>query len=120
MKAPRSCPNSSDSCSDIGIAAQLTGTNGELPRPDIVWIARATSSLPVPVSPRMHTLTGLLATRAICRRRACIGALSPISVLIERFSSSMLSRWTRRVSWRRSSARATTVCSRALTTGLTR
>ena len=63
VNAPRSCPNNSDSCNDTGIAAQLTGTKGPECRCDASWIARATSSVPVPVSPRMQTVTGLVVNR---------------------------------------------------------
>ncbi len=51
VKAPRSWPNSSDSISVAGIAAQFTSTKGRFAREDIRWIMRATSPLPVPVSP---------------------------------------------------------------------
>src|SRR5271167_4162172 len=46
---PRSCPNSSLSSRPCGIAEQLTATNGDRQRADLKWIARATSSLPVPI-----------------------------------------------------------------------
>ena len=51
VKAPFSWPNSSDSISSSGIAAQLISTNACSWRLDIAWIARATSSLPLPFSP---------------------------------------------------------------------
>ena len=51
-KAPFSWPKSSLSMSDSGMAAQFTGMNGPSRRGDRAWRARATSSLPVPVSPR--------------------------------------------------------------------
>ena len=51
VNAPRAWPNSSDSSSDSVSAVQLTGTNGACARGEWVWIARATSSLPVPDSP---------------------------------------------------------------------
>ena len=56
VKAPFSWPNSSLSSSVSGIAAQLTATNGLSRRGPVTWMARATSSLPVPVSPRMSTV----------------------------------------------------------------
>ena len=56
VKAPRSCPNSSDSISVSARMAQLTGTNGWLRRWLAWWIRLAISSLPVPVSPVMRTL----------------------------------------------------------------
>ena len=51
MKAPFSWPNSSLSSRLSGIAAQLTATKGAAPAASSWWMARATSSLPVPLSP---------------------------------------------------------------------
>ena len=51
VKAPFSWPNSSLSNSVSVIAAQLTSMNGELRRALSKWSPRATSSLPVPLSP---------------------------------------------------------------------
>ena len=62
VNAPFSCPNNSLSNSSAGIAPQLTGTKGPLFRPDTSWIARATTSLPVPDSPKINTLALLSAT----------------------------------------------------------
>ena len=45
------------------MAAQLIFTKGRLDRLLNLWMALATSSLPVPVSPMMHTEMGVLATR---------------------------------------------------------
>ena len=67
MKAPFSWPNSSLSSSVSGIAEQFTATNGPLARCDRSWIVRATSSLPVPVSPRISTGAGLGAAISISR-----------------------------------------------------
>ena len=64
VKAPRAWPNSSDSSSDSVSAVQLTGTNGALARGECVWMARATSSLPVPDSPSTSTVAVDAATRA--------------------------------------------------------
>ena len=52
VNAPFTWPNSSDSSRFSGIAPQLTATNGLSRRWLLSWIARATSSLPVPLSPR--------------------------------------------------------------------
>jgi len=49
-KAPFSWPNSSDAMSEVGIAAQFTRMKARLARRERLWIARAISSLPVPVS----------------------------------------------------------------------
>ena len=61
VNEPFSCPKNSDSMSSLGIAAQLTTTNGPvsgLPGSgsELKWMARATSSLPVPDSPSMATV----------------------------------------------------------------
>ena len=51
VKLPLMWPKSSDSISSSGIAAQLTSTKGPLLRRLAACNARATSSLPVPLSP---------------------------------------------------------------------
>ena len=56
VNAPRSWPKSSLSSSDSESAAQLTETNGAPRAASSAWIARASTSLPTPVSPRMSTL----------------------------------------------------------------
>ena len=48
VKAPRSCPNSSDSISGSGSAAQLIARNGPAARGEASWMKRAITSLPVP------------------------------------------------------------------------
>ena len=55
MNAPFSWPKSSLSMSSRGMAAQLTFTNGPSARGLRRWMARAMSSLPVPLSPVMST-----------------------------------------------------------------
>ena len=55
-KAPFTCPKSSLSSNPSGRAPQFTGTNGPPPRRLSLWIAAATSSFPVPVSPAMWTV----------------------------------------------------------------
>ena len=50
--------------SSFGMAAQLTLMNGWSLRPECSWSARATSSLPVPLSPVMSTVVGVSATRS--------------------------------------------------------
>ena len=62
VKAPRSWPNSSASSSVSGKAAQLTATKAFAARGLRSCSARATSSLPVPLSPRMTTDASLGAT----------------------------------------------------------
>ena len=68
VNAPLRWPKSSLSTRCSGRAPQLTATSGPSARPLPSWMARATSSLPVPVSPRMSTVASLAATRAISRR----------------------------------------------------
>jgi hypothetical protein len=62
VKAPRSWPNSSLSTSPAEIAPQLTLTKGRSRRLLWLWMARATSSLPVPVSPKISTVLSVAAT----------------------------------------------------------
>jgi hypothetical protein len=54
--APFLCPNSSLSIRLGGTAPQLTATIAPV-RPDRAWMARASTSLPVPVSPSINTGT---------------------------------------------------------------
>ena len=61
VNAPFSCPNSSDSSSVSGSAAQLTWTNGSSRRALASWMAFAMRSLPVPLSPSSSTAVALLA-----------------------------------------------------------
>jgi len=51
VNAPFSWPNNSLSSRFSGMAAQLTGMNACPARGERWWIVRATSSLPVPLSP---------------------------------------------------------------------
>ena len=93
VKAPRTWPNSSDSSSVSGTAPQLTATNGRSRRSELKWIARATSSLPVPDSPPTSTVLLVLATISIVENTACIASLRPMMlenswrVFSARFSS---------------------------------
>ena len=56
VKAPFSWPNSSVSSSVSGSAAQLNLMNGPFRRGAMLWMIRAISPLPVPVSPRRSTV----------------------------------------------------------------
>ena len=67
VNAPRRWPNSSLSSSDSGTAAQFTAMNGFSPLGLARCSARATSSLPVPVSPVTSTGRSAFMTRAISR-----------------------------------------------------
>ncbi len=59
VNAPFSCPKSSLSRSEPESAAQLMRSKGACARPEPLWMASAKTSLPVPVSPRTSTLSGL-------------------------------------------------------------
>ena len=65
VNEPFSWPYSSLSMRSRGIAAMLTVTNGPRARVEFAWIARATSSLPVPDSPMSRTVISVRATRPI-------------------------------------------------------
>ena len=60
VNEPRSWPNSVLSTSSCGIADRLTAMNGASPRPDSRCSSRASSSLPVPLSPRIRTVADSL------------------------------------------------------------
>ena len=70
--APRRCPKSSLSTRSRGRAAQFSGTRGCCARRLPAWMARATSSLPVPVSPVMRTGVSL---REAARARSRTGRM---------------------------------------------
>ena len=77
VKAPRSCPKSSDSTSSSGSAAQFTATNGISRRGPLAHSARATSSLPVPCSPTINTRAMPGPTRRICSSSSRIAGDRP-------------------------------------------
>jgi hypothetical protein len=62
VKAPFTWPNISLSTSSAGTAAQFIWTKGLSRRDDSAWIARATSSLPLPRSPEISTRARVGAT----------------------------------------------------------
>ncbi len=72
VKAPRSWPKSSDSRRVSGSAPQLIETNFFSLRMEVKWIARAISSLPVPLSPVISTVEVTLPMRSIVRKISCI------------------------------------------------
>ena len=72
VKAPLMWPNSSLSISSSGIAAQFSSTNGACRRRLSAWMLRATSSLPVPFSPKISTRPLVGAAIAICSRSCAI------------------------------------------------
>jgi len=75
VKAPRTCPKSSDSISPSGMAPQFTETKGLSRRKLLKWIARATSSFPVPLSPVTMAVEGL---SAILRMVSKTSAMTPL------------------------------------------
>ena len=79
VKAPRSCPNSCDAISVAGSAPGSTTMNGRFARALNSWMARATSSLPVPVSPWISTETFDCASRSTVRPISCIVGLAATS-----------------------------------------
>ncbi len=74
VKAPFSWPNSSLSSKFSGSAAQFTAIIGPVRTGDEPWMARATCSLPVPVSPSISTVVVVWATLEISSKAWCICA----------------------------------------------
>jgi hypothetical protein len=70
VNAPFSWPKSSLSSRLSGIAPQLIATNGPFLRGELKWMARASTSLPLPLSPRINTSESLLLARRDCRAPA--------------------------------------------------
>ncbi len=68
VNAPFMWPKSSLSISSSGIAAQFTSMNGPFILRLRMWMARATSSLPVPFSPWIRTRPFVGAAIATCSR----------------------------------------------------
>ncbi len=104
VNAPFSWPNSSLSSSVSVSAAQLTATNGPAARLLWAWIARATTSLPVPLSPLSRTVAWVGATRPIA---ATTGAIVGSPQVRRGASTSRAARSRAETSARRSTARAT-------------
>jgi hypothetical protein len=115
VNAPRSWPNSSLSINSGGIAAQLTLTNGPFETALLRWIARAISSLPVPLSPVISTRLRVGATFAICRLRSSITGVPPSSS--QRASAALRNSSSSRAIRRRSSALRTVTMTRARSSG---
>src|SRR5688572_12328973 len=79
VKLPLTWPNSSDSSSVSGRPAQLTATNSLFCRGPSAWMARATTSLPTPLSPVIRTFASDRATRMTSSRSSSISGLVPTS-----------------------------------------
>ncbi len=84
VKAPFSCPNRALSTSPSGMAAQLMEMNGPSCRGLPSWMARATSSLPVPDSPSSSTVALVGATVPMVSMTRRNGWLSPTSARVLR------------------------------------
>jgi len=87
VKAPFTWPNSSLSTRPAEMAAQFTLTSGRCRRGLRSWIARAISSLPVPVSPRIRTVELVCATLSTSENTLESAGLSPT------ISRKLCSRW---------------------------
>ena len=74
VKAPASKPNNSASSSVSGMAAQLTSMKGPWARGPLSWMTRATSPLPVPVSPCSNSVgtTAFPTASKAARWRICV------------------------------------------------
>ena len=77
VKAPFSYPNSSLSSRFSGTPPMFIATNGPSLAADQAWISRATTSLPVPLSPVMRTVALEGAIFLTISLMCIIGALSP-------------------------------------------
>src|SRR5471032_1356690 len=93
VKAPRSWPNNSDSSKSLGMAAVLSAMNGCAARGLCLCSARATSSLPVPDSPVISTVTFDCDSRPMARNTSCMaGAWPRISGVSDGPDSTLVSR----------------------------
>ena len=77
VNAPLTWPKSSDSSSVSGMAAQLTLMNGMSRCALRLCTARATSSLPVPVSPVINTVLRVADTSSMRRITSAMARLWP-------------------------------------------
>ncbi len=77
VKAPRRWPKSSLSARPAGSELQSTTMNGLALRGEAWWMERASTSLPVPVSPRSTTVASLLATAVSSPKSLRMAALFP-------------------------------------------
>ena len=80
VNAPFSWPNSSLSISDATSAPQSTTTNGACLRRLCAWTARASTSLPVPVSPPISTVASVGAMRSSSPKISRIAGSVPTSI----------------------------------------
>ena len=87
VKAPFTCPKSSDSKRVGTRVPQSTATKGPLARGLSSWILRARSPLPVPDSPVMSTVESVGATILAISRTRFMAWLSPMMVVCPSFSA---------------------------------
>ena len=80
VNAPFWCPNSIASSMLSGSAAQLIATNGPFLRGELLWIARASTSLPVPVGPLMSTVISASATRSASASKARLSGSAAVGI----------------------------------------
>ncbi|EKD68477.1 MAG: hypothetical protein ACD_47C00603G0001 [uncultured bacterium] len=97
VKAPFLWPNSSDSRSVSGIAAQFIFTNGFFALSLLSCMSRATSSLPVPDSPVINTVVFEPATLVIISKTPLMAALAPMKLTSSETAFSAAFSSTRRV-----------------------
>ena len=115
VKAPFSCPNMSDSSSVSTTAAQLTTTNGPSGRSPASWMARATSSLPVPLSPVTSTMVLPRATRPMVLKISFIARVPPtMAVALPATRAVSMASSSRGVSSRRTTAASSSSTSTGL------
>ncbi len=88
VNEPFSWPNSSDSISSSGIAAQFTCTKRSRLRRLLRWIDRATSSLPAPLSPSISTVALVGAARLIASQ-TCRSAGALADHLVAHFDGAL-------------------------------
>ncbi len=101
VKAPFSWPNSSDSSRVSVRAAQETATNGPSARGLSAWMARASTSLPLPDSPR---------TRMVEAARAAVRASSNTDCMAGLFDTRSRKRYSRLSACRRTAFSRTSDC----------
>ena len=121
VKAPLRKPNSSDSNSSAGMAAQFTATNGFSRRAPEKCTDRASSSLPTPVSPWMSKVVSRSATERSTSKTSRMAALWARTFLRVKRSwlRRRVARLAARSSWN-SMAWRKTMSSSAVSKGLTR
>ena len=105
VNAPLTCPNRMLSSKVSGIAAQLTVTYGFSVRRLFQWIARATRSLPVPLSPRIRIGALVGAASSSLRSTSCHAGDRPLIINGRPVAArDSLSTWARRSSGAATSA----------------